>query len=338
MSKCELSVRLEKDPPRFLPGEAVRGEVGVVVNAPCTCNGLTLWFGWRAHGRGNRVEGPGQQTTLFRGEWMPGMDQRYPFEFRVPPGPVTYHGKLLNVDWILRARADIPWAIDPKAETDLLVGAGEGEEYDFGPRYKPPEDLYREAERSRGSRLFLFLFVAVGGAVVGFLFGFDKPVGLLIAGLSLLGGAALVLHTMWRGIAERRLGVPQVRIGTSVARGGEMIPVSVRIRPRAPVRLEGVTVELRGVEEVVSGSGTNRTTHRNAVHQARETLDPGGRELPAGEEAIFGGAVEIPADAPPTFVAPDNSLQWTITLRIGIAGWPDWKRDYPIAVRPRAGE
>lgn len=338
MSRCDLSVRLEKDPPRFLPGETVRGKVEVAVNAPCTCNGLTLWFGWRTHGKGNRTEGMAEQSTLFRGEWMPGMDQGYPFEVRVPSGPATYHGRLLNVDWYLRARADIPWAIDPKAETDLLVEAGKGGEYDFGPRFQPPEELYRQADRHLGCRLFIISVVAAVGAFVGLAFGFDNAIGILVAGLFLVAGAAMILHTLWRGIAERKLGVPQVRIGASVARAGEMVPVSVRIRPRAPVRLEGIAAELRGVEEVMSGSGTNRTTHRHVLRQSRETLDPGGRELVAGEEVVSGGVVEIPADAPPTFAAPDNSLQWTITLRIGIAGWPDWKRDYPLAVRPRSAE
>lgn len=337
MSKCDLSIRLERAPPRFLPGETVRGEVDVAVNAPCTCNDLTLWFGWRTHGKGNRTEGMVAQISLFHGEWMPGMNQSYSFEFRVPSGPATYHGKLLNVDWYLRARADIPWAIDPKAETDLLVEGGEGEEYDFGPRYQPPEEIYRKADKYLGCRVFLFSLVAAAGVIVGLFIGFRQPWGLLLAGLFLAAGAAMILHTLWRGIAERKLGTPQVRIGASVAEGGERIPLSVRIRPRAPLRLEGVVVELRGLEEVVSGSGTNRTTHRHVFHQTREILDPGGRELLPQEEVVFEGAVEIPPDAPPTFAAPDNSLQWTILLRISIGGWPDWKRDYPLAVRPRAG-
>ncbi|MCP4500914.1 MAG: hypothetical protein GY822_13215 [Deltaproteobacteria bacterium] len=40
-------------------------------------------------------------------------------------GPLTYRGELLNVDWFLKARADIPWALDPKAELVFVVQRAE---------------------------------------------------------------------------------------------------------------------------------------------------------------------------------------------------------------------
>lgn len=308
------------------------------VNAPCTCNGLEVWFGWKAWGKGNPAEGMVGRSILFRGMWMPGMDNRYSFEFRVPPGPVTYHGKLLNVDWLLRARADIPWAIDPKVETALFVEAGKGEGYDFGPRFEPPEVVYRRSEKQFWLVLFIFGSIAAAGLGLVISVGARELPSALIGGLFLIVGGVMVLHLLWRRISERRLGVPQVRIGASVVQGGQMVPVSVRIRPRALLRLGEVTVELRGQEEVVSGSGKHRKVYRHVFHQSREVLNPGGRDLLPGEEAVFGGGVEFPADAPPTFAAPDNALRWDITLRIAVGGWPDWKQVYPVAVRPRAKE
>jgi hypothetical protein len=334
MSKCDLSIRLEDPDLVRRPGDVLKGEVTVEVIEACTCRELALTCGWRTHGKGNRAEGVKEKAVLFQGEWPPGMPQRYPFEFKVPRGPATYHGKLLNVDWVLRARADIPWAIDPKAEADFLVAAEEEGEYDYGPTYKPPAELYVAADKGLGCKLTVFgLFAAIGAAVL-LAFWSQGCFPVVFGSIFLVAGLGAILGALWRGIAQKKLGVPEVRIGASTARPGDMVPVSVKIRPRAPVRLEGVTAELRGTEVVVSGSGTNRTTHRHVFHQAKETLDPGGRELPPGEELTIGGVVQVPGQAPPTFSASDNDLRWVVEVHIGIAGWPDWKREYPVSIRP----
>jgi hypothetical protein len=91
------------------------------VDESCKCDGLEITFGWQTHGRGNRNEGPVETTRLGPFEWQAGAAERYPFEFKLPNGPVSYHGTLVNVDWYLRARADVPWAIDPKGEQEVLL-------------------------------------------------------------------------------------------------------------------------------------------------------------------------------------------------------------------------
>ncbi len=334
MSKCDLSILLEEKGRVYRPGETVRGELAVEVNAPCACKALTVSCRWRTHGKGNRAEGPEDRRVLFQGELLPGMTPRYPFEFAVPRGPATYRGKLLNVDWYVAARADIPWALDPKAEAEFLLEAGDVEEYDFGPRYQPPAQAFMAAEKGLGCKIaFISVFVLVG-AIVMWAFASVSWFPFLFGAVFFTVGILGILGVLWRGIAQKKLGVPEVRIGTSVARPGGKIPLSVAIKPRAPVRLEGVHAELRGWEEVVSGSGTNKTTHRNVFHQAKATLDAGGREAAAGEGMDLEGELEVPPEAPPTFAASDNQVKWAITVHIGIAGWPDWKREYPIAVRP----
>lgn len=334
MSRCDLSINLEDRGLVRHPGEVLRGEVAVEVNSACACRKLTLTCAWRAHGRGNRTEGVKGETVLFQGEWQPGMPQRYPFEIPVPSGLATYHGKLLNVDWVLRARADIPWAIDPKAEADFLLEVPDGGDYDFGPGYRPPAEAYKASEKGLGCKIaFGGVFVLIG-AVVMAAFAAVHVIPLLVGAFFVFIGLMVILGMLWRGIAQKKLGIPEVRIGTSVARPGLKIPVFVGIKPRAAVKLEGVTAELRATEVVVSGSGTNRTTHRQVLHQAKATLDVGGREVGPGEAMDLEGELEVPPGAPPTFSAPDNELRWEIVIHIGIAGWPDWKREYPLSVRP----
>lgn len=97
--------------------------------------------------------------------------------------------------------------------------------------------------------------------------------------------------------------------------------------------IDRVDVTLRGCEQVVSGSGTNRTTHHHEIHESKVTLTAG-RAARAGERVDIEARVPIPSDAPGTFMADDNALLWGVVVHISISGWPDWKREYAIVVEP----
>lgn len=124
MSKCDLTIVLDRENRRYAGGDRITGVLRVQVNAACTCKALSISLGWRTHGKGNRDIGTPADLVLFEGEWQPGKTHEYDFEFLVPDGPATYHGRVLNLDWYLNARADIPWAIDPKAEEEVLLVPG----------------------------------------------------------------------------------------------------------------------------------------------------------------------------------------------------------------------
>ena len=98
--------------------------------------------------------------------------------------------------------------------------------------------------------------------------------------------------------------------------------------------IDKIHVELLGREVVVSGSGTNRTTHRHEVHKEKIVLLWKSRRLRAGDTEEKEAEIHIPENAPFTFAAPDNALEWTVTLTVSIPKWPDWKQVYPIVVSP----
>ena len=125
MSKCELEIVFDNDKREYHVGDTVKGKVNVKVNASCQCDKLTLDHQWRTHGRGNRAQGRVDSENLFSGQWDTPGTYAYPFELILPAGPLTYRGHHINVDWYLNARADIPWAIDPKAEEEVILTRGE---------------------------------------------------------------------------------------------------------------------------------------------------------------------------------------------------------------------
>src|SRR5690554_6767376 len=124
MAKCAINIELESSSARYTPGQVIRGVVTVAVDSDVKCNGLSVDLVWRTHGRGNRCSQIATGLILFEGQWTAGQEISYPFELTLPNGPMSYHGHYLNVDWYVLARADIPWAIDPKAEQEILLEPG----------------------------------------------------------------------------------------------------------------------------------------------------------------------------------------------------------------------
>jgi hypothetical protein len=350
MSKCDLEIQLDKADRTYQAGESIRGRVTVRADAAVRCKGLTVALQWSTHGRGNRDSGPESKVQLFEGEWDAGAQHAYGFELIAPSGPVSYHGSLLNVDHYLTARVDLPWAIDPKAVIDVLIVPKPGAaQYDFGPSYKPPAaELQTEGKAMvLGSVLLAGCFGLPGLAIMagGVAFGISWIRGTATQGafpaifmflfgavFALVGfGIAFILQK--RRVAQRRLGNPLVNLSPQVARPGDRVSAQVTLQPRTNVKLTGAKAILRCKERAVSGSGTNRTTHNHQVHESEVGLNAP-PQLEAGQPASFSVSLEIPRDAPATFAASDNDVKWVVALHVGIDGWPDWERDYPITVRP----
>jgi hypothetical protein len=105
------------------------------------------------------------------------------------------------------------------------------------------------------------------------------------------------------------------------------------IRPKKNVSVNAITMKLEAREEVVSGSGSNRTTHRNVFLEKEQTLQDA-TVLSAGVEHRFPLDVSLPADAPYSVDLSDNKLIWNTKVRVDIPRWPDWTKDLRIMVAP----
>jgi hypothetical protein len=350
MSKCDLTIELDRPNATYARGETVRGHVRVAADQAVQCRSLTVTCQWRTHGRGNRCTGEPVSVSVFEGDWQPG-EYSYPFELPAPTSPATYHGNLLNIDHYVTARADVPWSIDPKAEVELLVAGGDSPDYDFGSEYQPPDAEIRASAKGTTTASWLLggCFGLPGLAII--VAGIGMLINVVVNGrhdllfggifMSLFGipfaavGFGLLFVMQKRKLAQRRLGTPLTKVSPNPARPGERVNVQVLAEPNVELTLEGGHLRLIGRESVVSGSGTNRTTHKYDVYQFEHPLALDGRCVQAGETLAVNETLTIPEDAAPTFVASDNELKWTIHIRLGIKGWPDWEQEYPLTVRPQ---
>jgi hypothetical protein len=321
MAKAELSIELEKADRRYVPGETIRGKLRVRVDSDCRCDALTIERQWRTHGRGNRSSGGAIRHDLFQGDWRAG-EYVYPFQFEAPAWPRTYHGHYLNVDWYLNARADVPWAIDPKAEEEILVEAGPE-------RFVPDTCFPAETVVSTGAHplqagcptIFGLMFVLIGLA--------NLPIGIFF----MVPGFIVAFLGLRNVLAEMKIGSVKLEVEPLSAEPGGAVRVVLSMVPKSALLLNEATVKLKGIEQVVSGSGTKKTTHTHTLHEAQASLSAK-QGIVAGRPVRLETLLELPASAPPSFEAASNKLIWSLNVHLDIARWPDWTHDVALRVLP----
>jgi hypothetical protein len=320
--------------------------VAVDLDAPVQCRRLSVTLNWRTHGKGNSDEGKGEKVALFEGEWTAG-EHRYPFRFMAPSAPATHHGQLVNVDHYVVARADIPWASDPKAEADILIEGGDAADFTGSPRKTvSPADVQKamgvvpNVAIGCGGVVALICLVIMGIALGASVRRGSGVIGILLdvlgtipAPLFLVAGLFGVGWGVMRKMRAARLGEPEVSVEPLEPRIGGMVSVEVVINPRTDVALEDVSFDLVCTETATTGSGTNETRHHHELVRAGQVMDGGGTTLPAGQAVHRKGRLAIPAGSPVSFSSANNRVAWIVQARVRVSGWPAWSIDVPVTVK-----
>lgn len=314
----------------------MRGRLEVDAKDNFKLNDLTLSLGWNTSGRGNTASAEIDTRSLFQGQLSAGSKTSYPFEFTLPYGPASYHGELLNVDWRLKARADVPWAIDPKAEQDFILDVSEGGSgaYNPGPRFRTTSS--RMAARNARAKItvaVIIIMTIIGLGATWFTAGQDFALPMLIFDLVFFVIAAfLLLRMLAKKSAQKALGSYGVRLDPSDPAPGDKFRAILSLQPGKTIKLNAVTWTIIGQEIVISGSGTNRNTYRKKVVVIEQAAQLGNDTVHAGESRKIITDLQLPSDTPYSFGAADNSLEWTLKLHVDIPRSPDLREEYPFAV------
>lgn len=324
MSRCTLSVELEPRSTPWKGGETLRGVVIAEVNQDVRCEGLHVTLGWRAHGRGNREEEEDQSAMVFRGAWTAGRRYRYPFTMTLPPSPVSYRGTVLSLGWWVRARAELPWAIDPKAETDLELVRGAEAPVPKAPPYAELQPALSLLSQGQG-----LIVAGMSGCMGTAMLGVSAAM-VAMGELGALLFVAVSLGMLAYGASKARAPVRALRSANRFSditltaepmclRAGEPCTLTISLTPKQSLQLEEASVELAYLESATSGSGTNTTTHRH--REAVQTFPlEAPAAMPAGEALTRTLTVTLPADLAPTLWAQSNRLSWMLRLRARISG------------------
>ena len=327
MAKCDISIELD-DPESVHPGGGnITGVVHVQVDADVKCKGLVVQSGWRTHGRGNVAGDTAATMTLFAGEWHAGERTEYRFELPIADWPPSYHGHHLNIDHYVDVRAKIPWGFDPKASVPFMMRPSCGPEGESSEKKKNTIEV-------KGPIGCVMSMIVVGMVVFG---GGALLVELgFFALMFLIVPLAGIVYWIFRHFLPKYLlGEVQYQLASEHASPGQSTSGELIICPRKNVSINAVTLGFQAREQCVSGSGSNRTTHKHVLFEKLDTLQ-GATTLTAGQEHRFPFSVQLPEDAPCSVSLDDNNLIWSTILRVDIPRWPDWVQELPILVVPSA--
>ncbi|MCC6528272.1 MAG: hypothetical protein IT373_36850, partial [Polyangiaceae bacterium] len=252
----------------------------------------------------------------------------YPFELAVPlDAPFTFDGHAHSNGYRVTARADVAWAIDPKA----VAGVG------VWPRRVAPSAEAIEAA-----------VAAVPRAVKRTPLGCQILLWLVLGPLVAMMAVALAPFVMWflakRYILRTRVGGFGVEVPARPAAFGEWVPVTVRFRLKRSLHVARLGLLFRGTEEWKTGTGKDSQTHYHHFHEeklaalenvwlapapAGHAQQGGGgayRDAPrvAGGEAALEWRTHVlmPPTGRPTI---DRSVYYTVEAKLEVRGWPDGK-------------
>lgn len=337
MSKCDLQIVLDRPERVYKFGEPIAGVVKVAAHDEFFCRKLTLIREWKTEGRGNHAGG-GEEGMIFADDqqFHSGETQEFPFRFIGLSGPASYDGHYLKVVWQFRAQVDIPLAVDVKHEEKFVLVSGEtSEEILLGtetPAVKTPATAGELAERRTMAKILALPCLVIGLAMIYWSGRHPVPLGL---GLMVAGFGGWQIFFMFRNkLAQQKVGAVEVEISREQLRPGETVDCKVLLPAAEVARLQKITASLRGEERVVSGIGSHKTTHTHTIQNL--VVEVGNQNgISAGNNKMeFTLPLQIPANAPSTFHAPDNALHWAIRVRVDIPDWPDWVREFPIIILP----
>ncbi len=332
MPDCELSIEFDQPSRIYKAGETVTGRVIVKADEDVNCNGLTVTCGWETHGKGDADKGPKMSEEVFSGSWQRGLTQAYPFSFELPPGPITYHGELVNVDWYIHARADVPWAFDPKCEEDFLVElASQPDGLGGAPDYNPGQSQKRPNAGPFTTLVIGLIFLGIAGGCGYWWYTSDTCFALFFGFFAGLFGLIATLGGINGLILKRHVGDIVIAIEPVWTMPGKKTNCLVTLRPNKPTTLNAVHATLRGEERATYSRGTDRVTAHHKLYEEKLTLSED-IELRAGQLFELQGEIPIPADATYSFSGGNNAICWVVEVDIDIKGLPDFSETHEVTV------
>lgn len=323
---ARLHVVFERADRTFMPGDVVRGRVDVEATSAFASERLVVGLHWSTRGKGH-PDGEAREEIVHLGEsFAPGV-RSFPFAIALDPhASRTYRGALVSLDWQLRARLEVPHAIDPTAAEAIVVVAPA-----HPPRLGPDDDALAPLvvhspdttepafERVRGGVTMSSGVSAVLGAVIALAAiawlvemtrDGDSHLMIFAAAMALFGAYMLVtsVSRLWTRAAVRRLEV-YVGPGSAPPIFSRGMPVAcvARVATSGRARVQKVVFAVLARESAVyTRDGSERTDTHDHVWQTCEVVDPHSGRAP---EAAYRDAPDALARAFESLPPPEHGCE-----------------------------
>jgi hypothetical protein len=356
----ELQAIFDRDDRLYRFGDVISGRVVLEPDYDSTYSKIWITYRWRTHGKGNRDEGKQEELTLAaeKTSIRAGERREFRFRFAAPNGPVTYHGYLLNVDWYLTVHArSIPRGYF-KSEQDFLLQAGDPTgAVVLGTKEIPRIDLparptevprpsYELQEAKAGSSQppglwskkrncllglsgFLFVFF-IGLSLLPEFINWYPPLAFIIPIVILILLAA-VAEALYRNAYRRKLKLGETWVRPARVYGGSEVYCHVDFVARQGFHLRSIIASISSRERISRTAGTASVTEIHVLDEKTYSR-PFNEDLSEGRWVAFDCALPVGPDAPASFSSTNNALEWIVTMKAELKGWPAWQKTFPITV------
>jgi hypothetical protein len=175
----------------------------------------------------------------------------------------------------------------------------------------------------------IFVTIAVKGHLAGepdwFLSLFLVPFVLI--------GFGLIYFTVRQLLITSGVGPTLVEISDHpLVPGGEY---EVVLSQSGRLSMNSLVVALCCQEQATYQQGTNSRTETSTVYE-QQVITREGFEIHQGIPFEARATLTIPSGAMHSFKSAHNSILWKLVVRGDVAGWPDYEREFPLLVYPRA--
>jgi hypothetical protein len=114
-----IHITLDERRRSFTAGGTLRGRFRVAGDTAETLRGVELKVLWYTEGKGDTDAG-----IVYSKTFEPRGEQDCPFSVTLPLLPLTYHGRLLKIHWMVRVRVDRKWRKDLVHDYPFTVLSG----------------------------------------------------------------------------------------------------------------------------------------------------------------------------------------------------------------------
>ncbi len=348
-----LSIQLDRQDGIHRTGEVISGNVELVCPDSRRCDEIVLTLGWDVESPGEPHSVRGQPVVIAKqAQLTGGKPEVFRFELPAPPGPLTYHGHILSVHWMLRAEAKFGWALRERAETPISLVPWTEEDralsvrsYRLGPvrpslAYYPgplPEAPIEKRDDPRGIEQPI-VGVALAATTVALVVLRAGAFARVLALLLLVGGLSALFGHLRRRTLRERLGPPQLDVHPEIVRAGDVITVSVTFNPMRPEILSELTFSVHAQEVAArpSSQPDEPRLYRHSLHVERRSVDPERLRLEPARVTVIQEMFRIPETAAASFGAPHNELRWEVSATVRTPDLLTWKQSRRILVFPPA--
>lgn len=321
MSNCTLRIELEETGP-VAAGAVLRGTVHVEVNAPVKCNALSVELRWFVNGDSRRDPERCHTVVAFEGHWPPGI-HAVPFAVDVPSAPLSFHSKVVRLEWDLTARADIPWSIDPSA-----VQAIEVVRDPVRPRQRCDVGIAPAPVIPPVVMSYFLGVMAIGmGGMATYVTGLLASYGITPAGFFVpvgLGFIGVGIWVIWTQIREQRLRALLSTLMVQLPSGphwpGDTVEATVSVGADDRLELLDVSLTLRRKAWVVVRDHQNKSRTRGSWDDAETSMVWSDLVLANGRTESKTVPLILPTDASPNTCFSSFGVRWCLDLEVMLRG------------------